>query len=165
MVLSDFVTFYTFLGFCFTILVYNYRPPNTFMDPLRVLRSVTNTRLRTALHFGLCAFFGLCTGLIWFWLFPASWPVLMTPLAFVSTHSYCLTIKCCDFCKFCFPHVLYSIATAFRILVASLSFIVPSVVQWYFVHWLTLLPIAQPMMKLQGCVMFHIALNLWCNFY
>jgi len=49
-----------------------------------------------------------------------------------------------------------SITIAFRILVLSISFIVPSVVQCYFADWLTILPITQPMMRLQHGVMFHI---------
>jgi len=53
------------------------------------------------------------------------------------------------------------IAIAFRILVLSVRFIVPSVVQCYFAHWLTILSIAQPVMRLQRGVMFHIAWKLW----
>jgi len=49
-----------------------------------------------------------------------------------------------------------SITIAFQILVLSISFIVPSVVQCYFADWLTILPITQPMMRLQHGVMFHL---------
>ena len=52
-------------------------------------------------------------------------------------------------------------AVAFWILVLSVSFIVPSVVQCNLAHWLNILWIAQPMMRLQCGVMFHIAWNLW----
>jgi len=38
-----------------------------------------------------------------------------------------------------------------------LATILPAVVQ----YWLTNLSIAQPMMRLQRCGMFHIAWNLW----
>jgi len=46
------------------------------------------------------------------------------------------------------------------ILILSVSFIVFSVVQCYFVHWLTIFSIAQPMTKLPCGVTFHIAYNL-----
>ena len=39
------------------------------------------------------------------------------------------------------------VATAFRILVVSVRFIVPSVVQCYLVHWLNILSIAWPMIR------------------
>ena len=49
------------------------------------------------------------------------------------------------------------VAIAFRILVLSVRSIVPSVAQCYLVHWLYILSIAQPMMRVQRGVMFHIA--------
>ena len=51
------------------------------------------------------------------------------------------------------------IATTFRIVVLSISFIVPSVVQCYLAQWLNILSITQPMMRLQRGIMFHIALK------
>jgi len=48
-------------------------------------------------------------------------------------------------------------ATAFRIAVLSVSFIVPSVVQCYLVHWLNNLSIAWPMMRVQRGFVFNIA--------
>jgi len=55
------------------------------------------------------------------------------------------------------------IAIAFRIAVLSVSFVVPSVVQCYFAHWLTILLITQPVRILQCGVVFHSAWNLWGN--
>jgi len=49
------------------------------------------------------------------------------------------------------------VAIAFRILVLSLRFIVPSVVQCYLVHWLNILSIAWPMMRVQHGFVFNIA--------
>jgi len=56
-------------------------------------------------------------------------------------------------------------AISFRILILSVRFIVPSVVQCYLVHWLNILSTAQPMMRVQCGVIFHIAWNLWGEFF
>ena len=55
------------------------------------------------------------------------------------------------------------VAIAFRILILILSIrlIVPSVVQCYLVHWLNILSIAWPMLRVQRGFVFNIALNLW----
>jgi len=54
------------------------------------------------------------------------------------------------------------VAIAFRILILILSIrlIVPSVVQCYLVHWLNILSIAWPMLRVQRGFVFNIALNL-----
>jgi len=49
------------------------------------------------------------------------------------------------------------IAIAFLILILSVAFIVPSVVQCYLVHRLTILSITWPIMGIQHGEMFHIA--------
>jgi len=49
------------------------------------------------------------------------------------------------------------VAIAFRILALSVRFIVPSVVQCYLVHWLNILSIAWPMMRVQRGFMLNIA--------
>jgi len=46
---------------------------------------------------------------------------------------------------------------AFRILDLSVRFIVPSVVQCYLVHWLNIVSIAWPMMRLQRGFVFNMA--------
>jgi len=72
----------------------------------------------------------------------------------------------------CFQNVLTSNAAchmslcqymtiAFQFLVLSVSFIFPSVVQCYLVHWFNIFSVAQPMMRLQRVVMFHLSWNLW----
>ena len=53
------------------------------------------------------------------------------------------------------------VAIAFWILVLSVRFIVPSIVQCYLVHWLNILSIAWPMMRVQCGFVFNIAWNLW----
>ena len=54
------------------------------------------------------------------------------------------------------------VAIAFQILVLSVRFIVPLVVQCYLlVHWLNILSIAWPMMRVQRGFGFNIAWNLW----
>jgi len=55
-----------------------------------------------------------------------------------------------------------NVSIAFWILVLSVSFIhiVPSFVQCYFAHWLTILLIAPPIMSLQRGVMFHLVNKL-----
>jgi len=49
------------------------------------------------------------------------------------------------------------VAIAFRILVLSVRFIVPSVVQCYPVHWLNIFSIAWPMMRVQPGFVFNIS--------
>ena len=60
------------------------------------------------------------------------------PLAPVSMCSYCLPNPC----SFCKTHY-------------------PSVVQCYLVHWLNILFIAWPVMRVQRGFVFYIAWNLW----
>jgi len=49
------------------------------------------------------------------------------------------------------------VAIAFRILILSVRFIVPSVVQRYLVHCLNIFSIAWPMMRVQRGFVFNIA--------
>ena len=49
------------------------------------------------------------------------------------------------------------VAIAFQILVLSVRFIVPSVVQCYLVHWLNILSIAWPVMRVQRGFVINIA--------
>ena len=55
-------------------------------------------------------------------------------------------------CSYCLPnpHSFYKIHCLF-----------PSVVQCYLVHWLNILSIAWPMMRVQHGFVFNIARNLW----
>jgi len=96
----------------------------------------------------------------WLWsgeTLPAYWPVctfdLILPVPVLLLVSlYILT----TITAYHLP--LYQcVAIAFRILVLSVRSIVPSVAQCYLVHWLYILSIAQPMMRVQRGVMFHIA--------
>jgi len=73
--------------------------------------------------------------LLFFWLLLVYWPPALPttcPFLCVSMYSYCL-LNPRSFCKF----------------------------QWYLAHWLNILSIAQPVMRLQYGAMFHIAWNLW----
>jgi len=99
------------------------------------------------------------------WLWPgkmllAYWPVykfdLILPVLFLSAFNVLTTITA-------YHLPLYQcVAIAFRILVLSVRFIVPSVVQCYLVHWLNILSIAwRPMMRVQHGFVFDIAWNLW----
>jgi len=91
-----------------------------------------------------CKHIGLCASLIWYhpFFFSVAFNVL------INIAAYHLPLCQC-------------IANAFPILILSVRFIVPLVVQRYLVHWLPPLSIAQPMMRLQHGVMFHITLTLW----
>jgi len=87
---------------------------------------------------------------------PAYWPVCefdltLHVLFLVAAFNVLITITA--------HHLpLYQcVAIAFRILVLSVRFIVPSVVQCYLVHWLNILFIAWPMMRVQRGFMFNIA--------
>ena len=53
------------------------------------------------------------------------------------------------------------VAITFWILVLSVRFLFPSVMQCYRVHWLNILLIAWPMMRVQRGFVFNIAWNLW----
>ena len=59
------------------------------------------------------------------------------------------------------PCINECIAIAFWILVLSATFIVPSLVQCYLVHWLNIFSIAWSMMRVQHSFVFNIAWNLW----
>jgi len=99
----------------------------------------------------------------WLWpreMLPAYWPVckfdLILTVLFLPAFNVLTTITA-------YHLPLYQcVATAFRILVLSVRFIVPSVtvVQCYLVHWLNILSIAWPMMRVQRGFMFNIAWNL-----
>jgi len=96
----------------------------------------------------------------WLWpveMLPAYWPVwkfdLILPVLFLAAfinvdHHHCLA----------YHLPLYQcVAIAFRILVHSVRFIVPSVVQCYLVHWLNIFSIAWPMMTVPRGFLFNIA--------
>ena len=98
----------------------------------------------------------------WLWpgeMLPAYWPVckfdLILPVLFLAAFNVVTTITA-------YHLPLYQcVAIAFRILVLSVRFIVPSsVVQCYLVHWLNILLIAWPMMRVQHGFVFNIAWNL-----
>ena len=90
----------------------------------------------------------------WLWsgeMLPAYWPVCEFDLTFnvlITITAYHLPMYQC-------------VPIAFWILVLSVRFIVPSVVQCYLVHWLDILSIAWPMMRVQRGFVFNIAWNLW----
>jgi len=91
---------------------------------------------------------------------PACWPVCkrdLTLSVFLVAFNVLTSIAACRL------PLCQCIAIAVRIFVLSVSFIVPSVVQCYLAPWLSILSIAQPMMRLQRGAMFHIAWswNLW----
>jgi len=73
-------------------------------------------------------------------MLPAYWPVckfdLILPALFLAAVNELTTIT-----AYHLP-LNQCVATAFRILVLSVRFIVPSVVQCYLVHWLNILSIA-----------------------
>ena len=76
---------------------------------------------------------------------------LISPVLFLAAFNVLTTITA-------YHLPLYQcVAIAFRILVLSVRFIVPSVVQCYHVHWLNILSIAWPMMRVQRGFMFNIA--------
>jgi len=75
--------------------------------------------------------------------------------SFFSTFNVLTSIAACNL------PLCQCTATVFRIFVFSISFIVPSVVLCYLVHWLTILSVAQLMMRLQRGVIFHIGWNHW----
>jgi len=89
-----------------------------------------------------CQHIGLCASLNWHDLFHflVAFNVLTS-----NTHTACHLPLC------------QCIAIAFRILILSVSFIVPSVMQCYLAHWLNILSITQPIMRLQHGAMFYIA--------
>jgi len=81
--------------------------------------------------------------------------VVLTSLIFQAAFNVLTTIT-----AYHLPLYQY-VAIAFRILVLSVRFIVPSVVQCYLVHWLNILSIAWPVMRVQRGFVFNIAWNLW----
>jgi len=89
-------------------------------------------------------------------MLPAYWLVcnfhLILPVLFLAAFNVLTTITA-------YHLPLYQcVAIAFRILVLSVRFIVPSVVQRYLlVHWLNILSIAWPMMRVQRGFVFNIA--------
>ena len=94
----------------------------------------------------------------WLWpgeMLPAYWSVckfdLILPVLFLAAFNVLTTITA-------YHLPLYQcVAMAFRILVLSARFIVPSVVQCYLVaHWLNILSIAWPMMRVQCGFVFNI---------
>ena len=97
----------------------------------------------------------------WLWpgeMLPAYWPVckfdLILPVLFLA-FNVLTTITACHL-------PLYQcVAITFQILIVSARFIVPSVVPCYLVHWLNILSIAWPMMRVQRGFVFNIAWNLW----
>jgi len=81
----------------------------------------------------------------WLWsgeTLPAYWPVckfdLILPVLLLVTFNVLTTTAACHL------PLNQCVAIAFRILVLSVRFIAPSVVQCYLVHWLNILSIAQP---------------------
>jgi len=92
-------------------------------------------------------------------MLPAYWPVykfdLILPVIFPAAFNVLTTITA-------YHLPLYQcVAIAFRILVLSVRFIVPSVVQCYLMHWLNILSIAWSMMRVQRGFVLNIAWNLW----
>ena len=86
------------------------------------------------------------------------WPVckfdLILPVLFLAAFNLLTTITA-------FHLPLYQcVAIAFRILVLSVRFIVASVVQCYLVHWLNILSVAWPVLRVQRGFVFNIAWNL-----
>jgi len=87
-------------------------------------------------------------------MLPAYWPVckfdLILPVLFLAAFDVLTTITA-------YHLPLYRcVAIAFRILVLSVRFIVPSVVQCYLVHWLNILSIARPVMRVQCSFIFNL---------
>jgi len=94
----------------------------------------------------------------WLWpgaMLPAYWLVykfdLILPVIFPAVFNVLTTITA-------YHLPLYQcVAIAFRILVLSVRFIVPSVVQCYLMHWLNILSIAWSMMRVQRGFVLNIA--------
>jgi len=76
---------------------------------------------------------------------------LILPVLFLAAFNLLTTITA-------FHLPLYQcVAIAFRILVLSVRFIVASVVQCYLVHWLNILSVAWPVLRVQRGFVFNIA--------
>jgi len=89
-------------------------------------------------------------------MLPAYWPVCefdltLRVLILVAAFTVLITITA-------YHLPLYQcVVVAFRILVLSVRIHLPSVVQCYLVHWLNILQIAWPMMRVQRGFVFNIA--------
>ena len=107
----------------------------------------------------------------WLWpreMLPAYWPVckfdLTLPVLFLAAFNVLTTFTA-------YHLSLYRcVAIAFRILILSIRCIVPSVVQCYLVHWLNILSIAWPMIRVQcGFVFRHclkpLSIKIFFIFY
>jgi len=98
------------------------------------------------------------------WLWPEEmlsvyWPVckfdLILPVLFLAAFNVLTTIT-----AYHLP-LHQCVAIAFRILILSVRFNIPSLVQCYLAHWLNMLSIARPMMTVQCGFVFNVAWNLW----
>jgi len=67
-----------------------------------------------------------------------------------TDHHHCLPLAPVSMCSYCLPNPRSFCKIHF-----------PSVVQCYLVHWLNILSITWPMMRVQHGFVFNIAWNLW----
>ena len=67
-----------------------------------------------------------------------------------TDHHRCLPLAPASVCSYCLPNTR-----------SFCKFYCSSIVQCYLVHWLNILSIVQPMVRVQRGVMFYIAWNLW----